>query len=204
MTNGVWVLFSLRIIFVLVTMQAQKEAPPDMQCKDKFLLQSVVTGAGATVKDISPEMVLIRTDIQSLMWFYVGYLLSYWFGKNIYRLRKWVYVSYPFSSIRSQGIKSRSPNWGLFMLHHLDPHRLFEKDQRKVLHQGLRYPIMGIWMLLNLHLWVFDFFFFSPFVCLFYTSEYLKTSPSLIGPCFTYAIVLLGFKSSCGATWAPR
>ncbi|KAK8718403.1 hypothetical protein V6N13_045638 [Hibiscus sabdariffa] len=27
---------------VIVTMQAQKEAPPDMQCKDKFLLQSVV------------------------------------------------------------------------------------------------------------------------------------------------------------------
>ncbi|MBA0611190.1 hypothetical protein Godav_011891 [Gossypium davidsonii] len=26
---------------VIVTMQAQKEAPPDMQCKDKFLLQSV-------------------------------------------------------------------------------------------------------------------------------------------------------------------
>ncbi|XP_040991429.1 vesicle-associated protein 1-2 isoform X1 [Juglans microcarpa x Juglans regia] len=41
---------------VIVTMQAQKEAPPDMQCKDKFLLQSVVTGAGATVKDITPEM----------------------------------------------------------------------------------------------------------------------------------------------------
>lgn len=68
MTNGVWGLLFLLIIFVSVTMQAQKEAPPDMQCKDKFLLQSVVTGAGATVKDITPEMVLIRTDILSLMW----------------------------------------------------------------------------------------------------------------------------------------
>ncbi|KAK9002331.1 hypothetical protein V6N11_025015 [Hibiscus sabdariffa] len=38
------------------TMQAQKEAPPDMQCKDKFLLQSVVTSPGATTKDITPEM----------------------------------------------------------------------------------------------------------------------------------------------------
>ncbi|KAB2052158.1 hypothetical protein ES319_A12G100200v1 [Gossypium barbadense] len=28
---------------VTVAMQAQKEAPLDMQCKDKFLLQSVVT-----------------------------------------------------------------------------------------------------------------------------------------------------------------
>ncbi|XP_043697354.1 vesicle-associated protein 1-2-like isoform X1 [Telopea speciosissima] len=41
---------------VIVTMQAQREAPPDMQCKDKFLLQCVVAGPGATVKDITPEM----------------------------------------------------------------------------------------------------------------------------------------------------
>ncbi|KAK8487304.1 hypothetical protein V6N13_093425 [Hibiscus sabdariffa] len=41
---------------VIVTMQAQKEAPPDMQCKDKFLLQSVVASPGATPKDITPEM----------------------------------------------------------------------------------------------------------------------------------------------------
>ncbi|KAK4758297.1 hypothetical protein SAY87_019598 [Trapa incisa] len=41
---------------VLVTMQAQKEAPPDMQCKDKFLLQSVKTSDGATAKDITAEM----------------------------------------------------------------------------------------------------------------------------------------------------
>uniref|UniRef100_A0A5B6ZD92 Putative vesicle-associated protein 1-2 n=1 Tax=Davidia involucrata TaxID=16924 RepID=A0A5B6ZD92_DAVIN len=41
---------------IIVTMQAQKEAPPDMQCKDKFLLQSVVSSPGATTKDITPEM----------------------------------------------------------------------------------------------------------------------------------------------------
>lgn len=41
----------------VVTMQAQKEAPPDMQCKDKFLLQSVVAPDGSTTKDITPEMV---------------------------------------------------------------------------------------------------------------------------------------------------
>ncbi|XVF22755.1 hypothetical protein REPUB_Repub12eG0198300 [Reevesia pubescens] len=39
-----------------VTMQAQKDAPPDMQCKDKFLLQCVVASPGATPKDITPEM----------------------------------------------------------------------------------------------------------------------------------------------------
>ncbi|XVF22754.1 hypothetical protein REPUB_Repub12eG0198300 [Reevesia pubescens] len=41
---------------VIVTMQAQKDAPPDMQCKDKFLLQCVVASPGATPKDITPEM----------------------------------------------------------------------------------------------------------------------------------------------------
>lgn len=41
---------------VIVTMQAQREAPPDMQCKDKFLLQSVVVNQGVTVKDITQEM----------------------------------------------------------------------------------------------------------------------------------------------------
>ncbi|RRT54023.1 hypothetical protein B296_00031678 [Ensete ventricosum] len=42
---------------VAVTMQAQKEAPPDMQCKDKFLLQSVIAENGVTTKDITSEMV---------------------------------------------------------------------------------------------------------------------------------------------------
>ncbi|KAL9350489.1 hypothetical protein Peur_057744 [Populus x canadensis] len=41
---------------VIVTMQAQKEAPTDMQCKDKFLLQSVKTNDGVTAKDINAEM----------------------------------------------------------------------------------------------------------------------------------------------------
>ncbi|XP_008786993.2 vesicle-associated protein 1-3-like [Phoenix dactylifera] len=41
---------------VTVMMQAQNEAPPDNQCKDKFLIQSVVAADGATTKDITPEM----------------------------------------------------------------------------------------------------------------------------------------------------
>ncbi|KAI4338803.1 hypothetical protein MLD38_023815 [Melastoma candidum] len=41
---------------VMVTMQAQKEVPADMQCKDKFLVQSVVAAPGATAKDISTDM----------------------------------------------------------------------------------------------------------------------------------------------------
>ncbi|PIN09666.1 VAMP-associated protein involved in inositol metabolism [Handroanthus impetiginosus] len=41
---------------VIVTMQAQKETPPDMQCRDKFLLQSVVISPGISAKDITAEM----------------------------------------------------------------------------------------------------------------------------------------------------
>ncbi|KAI4311653.1 hypothetical protein MLD38_036532 [Melastoma candidum] len=41
---------------VIVTMQAQKEAPPDMQCRDKFLLQSVRVDGGVTAKDVTAEM----------------------------------------------------------------------------------------------------------------------------------------------------
>ncbi|MBA0621573.1 hypothetical protein Godav_007181 [Gossypium davidsonii] len=41
---------------VIVTMQAQKEAPPDMQCRDKFLLQSVKVNDGLTANDITAEM----------------------------------------------------------------------------------------------------------------------------------------------------
>lgn len=57
----------LEIIYGSVTMQAQKDSPVDMQCKDKFLLQSVVASSAALAKDITPEMVLIWTKIQSLM-----------------------------------------------------------------------------------------------------------------------------------------
>uniref|UniRef100_A0A1D1YLN4 Vesicle-associated protein 1-1 n=1 Tax=Anthurium amnicola TaxID=1678845 RepID=A0A1D1YLN4_9ARAE len=41
---------------IIVTMQSQKESPVDMQCKDKFLVQSVIADPGSTVKDITPEM----------------------------------------------------------------------------------------------------------------------------------------------------
>lgn len=41
---------------VIVTMQAQKEAPADMVCRDKFLLQSAVASPGATPKDITGDM----------------------------------------------------------------------------------------------------------------------------------------------------
>jgi hypothetical protein len=33
-------------------MQAQREAPPDMQCKDKFLVQSVIAPVGSSPKEL--------------------------------------------------------------------------------------------------------------------------------------------------------
>lgn len=39
-------------------MQAQKEAPPGMHCRDKFLIQTVVTKDGSTTKDVTAELVL--------------------------------------------------------------------------------------------------------------------------------------------------
>ncbi|TKY54107.1 Vesicle-associated protein 2-2 [Spatholobus suberectus] len=39
-----------------VTMQAQRTAPPDMQCKDKFLIQSTVVPFGTAEDDITSDM----------------------------------------------------------------------------------------------------------------------------------------------------
>ena len=48
-------------------MQAQKEAPADLQCKDKFLLQCVVATPAVTPKDVTPEMVLVLNGDLTLM-----------------------------------------------------------------------------------------------------------------------------------------
>eukprot|EP01018_Ginkgo_biloba_P035128 Gb_34621 [translate_table: standard] len=41
---------------VTVIMQAQREAPPELQCKDKFLLQSIIVPSGTDQKDIPQDM----------------------------------------------------------------------------------------------------------------------------------------------------
>lgn len=38
-------------------MQAQRDAPPDMQCKDKFLVQSVILADDADHKEVSQDAV---------------------------------------------------------------------------------------------------------------------------------------------------
>ncbi|KAK7262165.1 hypothetical protein RJT34_29726 [Clitoria ternatea] len=40
---------------IRVTLQAQQEYPPDMQCKDKFLLQSAVVSPNTDVDDLPPD-----------------------------------------------------------------------------------------------------------------------------------------------------
>ncbi|OEL14332.1 Vesicle-associated protein 1-2 [Dichanthelium oligosanthes] len=42
---------------VVVTMQAQREAPPDMQCKDKFLVQSAIVAKEIVPKEVTGDMV---------------------------------------------------------------------------------------------------------------------------------------------------
>ncbi|KAF8692979.1 hypothetical protein HU200_039345 [Digitaria exilis] len=41
---------------VVVTMQAQREAPPDMQCKDKFLVQSAILPNEDIPKEVTGDM----------------------------------------------------------------------------------------------------------------------------------------------------
>ncbi|GJN02223.1 hypothetical protein PR202_ga19553 [Eleusine coracana subsp. coracana] len=41
---------------VIVTMQTQREAPPDLQWKDKFLVQSVIMEEGTSARGITGEM----------------------------------------------------------------------------------------------------------------------------------------------------
>ena len=51
--------FTLHLVGA-VTMQAQRVAPPDFQCKDKFLIQSTVVPVGTTEEDITSAMVGFR------------------------------------------------------------------------------------------------------------------------------------------------
>ncbi|KAL3692826.1 hypothetical protein R1sor_006477 [Riccia sorocarpa] len=50
------VLLPYQKLNIKVTKRAQNEAPPDMHCKDKFLIQSVIAESGTTTKDITSEL----------------------------------------------------------------------------------------------------------------------------------------------------
>ncbi|CAH2063362.1 unnamed protein product [Thlaspi arvense] len=52
----IWKLMNL-LVWCLSTMQAQKETRSDMlECKDKFLVQGVITSPGVTAKEVTREM----------------------------------------------------------------------------------------------------------------------------------------------------
>lgn len=55
-------------------MQAQKSAPLDMQCKDKFLIQSTVAPFGTSEEDIMPGLVRViyRQCNGLLKWLFIG------------------------------------------------------------------------------------------------------------------------------------
>jgi hypothetical protein len=49
-----------------VTLQAQKEYPPDLQCKDKFLIQSTRVAASTDMDEIPPDTVSERCNMTDL------------------------------------------------------------------------------------------------------------------------------------------
>lgn len=62
-----------------VTMQAQQAAPPDMICKDKFLIQTMVVPVGTTEEIITSSLVCCFSPFSSkLSW------KPYW--KSLYNL----------------------------------------------------------------------------------------------------------------------
>lgn len=62
-----------------VTMQAQRAAPPDMICKDKFLIQTMVVPVGTTEEMITSSLVCVFNSFSSkLRW------KPYW--KSLYYL----------------------------------------------------------------------------------------------------------------------
>lgn len=56
-------------------MQAQRVAPPDMICKDQFLVQSTVVPAGTSDDDITPSIVSCFVVVYKV----VGPDLLFWF-----------------------------------------------------------------------------------------------------------------------------
>ena len=49
--------YTLQFLVCAVTLQAQREYPPDMQCKDKFLLQSTIVNANTDVDELPADTV---------------------------------------------------------------------------------------------------------------------------------------------------
>jgi hypothetical protein len=66
-----FILYYLYIVLYLnvVTMQALRTAPPDMQLKDKFLVQTTVVPYGTSDEELIPAFVSISTPIKCIVFF---------------------------------------------------------------------------------------------------------------------------------------
>ncbi|GJN21720.1 hypothetical protein PR202_gb09227 [Eleusine coracana subsp. coracana] len=51
---------------ITITLQAQKEYPLDMQCKDKFLIQSTRVAASTDMDEIPPDTMLKNASIEEI------------------------------------------------------------------------------------------------------------------------------------------
>lgn len=77
--NYIFQFLILTLSWDAVTMQAQRTAPSDMQCKDKFLIQCTVVPFGTSEEEIPPSMVKIAVHHLNLLFysfsfFFFGFL----------------------------------------------------------------------------------------------------------------------------------
>ena len=70
-------------------MQAQKESPPDMQCKDKFLVQSVAAENGATAQDINAAMVSTLTLLIGFISTSLPHAYNFWLVLSYVHVLSW-------------------------------------------------------------------------------------------------------------------
>ncbi|XP_060960121.1 vesicle-associated protein 2-1-like [Cannabis sativa] len=75
---------------IRVTLQAQRDYPPDMQCKDKFLLQSTIVSPNTDVDDL-PQDTFTKEGGRALeecnlIWFLYNILYIVQFVPNLWRI----------------------------------------------------------------------------------------------------------------------
>ena len=115
-------------------MQAQKEAPPDMQCKDKFLVQSVIVAEDTSAKDITGDMVL-----HILNFVCVIFLLDVCFFS--------AYSCTLCSLPKNQVMWWMRWSWGLSTSHHPNRHPRCVRDLKKARHLDIHCLMEATWII---------------------------------------------------------
>jgi len=132
-----------------VTMQAQKEAPPDMQCKDKFLVQSVIVAEGTLVKDITGDMVSV---VISVKFFPADVCFRNAWGCTLCSLPK------------NQVMWWMRLSWRLSTSHHPNRHPQCVRDLKKARHPELQCLMEVTWIIKRYGLQMLFACFISLFV----------------------------------------